>query len=136
MLVEWNTDDCALPEPLSEDEEYVRDCLIELAPAVEGGTLTAERVEEWLFRITYLHRCKMIPPEAPSGAALARSLVRWAGLEVDTPYVCRLEWLAKINEALTDEVEQDTFRLTSSPGGKSKTFGTREVMWEPIPTHL
>lgn len=116
MAVHWGTDDCIPPLPQDDTDAAWREHLIAWSGVVGLSSVTADNVEEWLWRLTFLQHTLGWEPGClcwSEGKGKTRKeyitlpiLRRWIGLWTNWSSVKRKEWVKLRVERLTQDCDR------------------------------
>lgn len=135
MPVVWNTASCDPPTPTSDRDGEWRDVLIAASGLVGLSRVTADNLEEWLWRMAFLRR--VLDPHVGCLVFANRKggydtteigvseLRRWVGLYTNWGTDTRQAWVRRWTawlEKKADAAVQAAIREDATPGhGKAKT---------------
>lgn len=102
MSLIWDCSNCvAGPVPRNDEE---RDWLQRLgfgAPVVKLDTITADNVNEWVFRFRLLER---FWPDTGAGPMPVTAFERWIGLRTNVARVPQPEWVSEVAQHITMDI--------------------------------
>jgi len=108
MSLDWSTTNCAEPLPQTDDEKAIRTALIWATIGLDLGSITADNVDEWLFRLWYQHRCNLDfiwLGDKPDPKEVEGWVRRWIGLSTNVITLPRKKWLARVQKILVKDTE-------------------------------
>jgi hypothetical protein len=108
MSLDWSTENCAEPLPQTDDEKSIRNGLVWATLGLDLGSIAADNVDEWLFRIWYAHKVGLEflwLGEKPDPKEIRGWVERWVGMYTNVITRPRKEWLAKMEKILVKDTE-------------------------------
>jgi hypothetical protein len=108
MSLDWSTTACAEPLPQNDDDKSIRTALIWAALGLDLGSIAADNVDEWLFRLWYQHRCNLDfiwLGDEPDPKEVEGWVRRWIGLSTNVITLPRQKWLARVQKILVKDTE-------------------------------
>lgn len=116
MSLDWDSEDCVPPVPQNDEERHIRKQLVFATMTVNLGYIDAKNVDEWVFRLWYQHKTidhimfdDDVTPEMVRGW-----VTRWVGLSTNAVTKSRKQWLNKVEELLSQQVEREVERSKTS----------------------
>jgi hypothetical protein len=109
MALHWDSTSCVPSEPVDDNDNNGRECMIWGSIAVDIGEVNEKNVDEWVFRFRFLERIGRGVALKPIPVELVR---RWIGLKMNVHTETRKKWMKKQIDNLEDQVK---FQIKTTP---------------------